>query len=297
MTGTRRSLAGRLSLVALGGGGLLLSACGSGTSTSSPVSATPAPTTTASPPATLPPSTAPPGTSIGLSGVEAHLTARTPPAKSALCDTAPAVPTSTTTVPARSPAGAWMTATAGIGFPQLNGSSPHYTKFSGAPPFCINVADTYTAVMKTTAGTITVDLLPKYAPVTVNSFVFLAGYHFFDGIVFHRVITGFVDQGGDPTGTGTGGPGYSFDDELPKSAGAYDPGALAMANSGADTNGSQFFFVVGSGGEQLSPAYSVYGQVVSGLDAVNKINSEGSSAGTPKILNRIESVTIEVNGH
>ncbi len=107
--------------------------------------------------------------------------------------------------------------------------------------------------MQTDIGTFTVELLPKYAPVTVNNFVFLAGYHYFDGIVFHRVIPGFMNQGGDPTATGSGGPGYQFKDELPSASSAYDTGAVAMANSGPNTNGSQFFIVVPGGGERAEP--------------------------------------------
>ncbi len=254
-------------------------------------------TTTSVAPTTTVPASANP---LPLSAVEADLIARTPPAHSAACNN-PTTGTSTssaptTTVPAKSPAVASIEAPAGVGFPRLDGSDPHYTKFTAAPPFCINVADTYTATMKTTAGTIVIELLPKYAPVTVNSFVFLAGYHYFDGIVFHRVIPGFVDQGGDPTGTGTGGPGYEFKDELPKSVGAYDAGAFAMANSGPNTNGSQFFLVVGAGGAQLGkPAYTMYGQVISGIAAINKINAEGQSSGVPKILNKMISVTIHVS--
>src|ERR1700761_7520500 len=129
-----------------------------------------------------------------------------------------------------------LAAPAGVGCPNLNGSSPHYTKFTAAPPTCIDPSKTYTATMVTDAGTITIMLDPAEAPKTVNNFVFLAGYHFFDGTAFHRVIPGFVDQGGDPTGTGSGGPGYTFADELPKSASQYVAGALAMANSGANTN-------------------------------------------------------------
>jgi cyclophilin family peptidyl-prolyl cis-trans isomerase len=231
-----------------------------------------------------------------LASLEANLVPRTPPPTSTDC-TAPAAKETAppTTIPAKGNAVAIIPAPATVPFPNLDGSSPHYTKFSAAPPFCIDVDKTYTATMKTDVGTITITLLPKYAPVTVNNFVFLAGYHYFDGTVFHRVIPGFVDQGGDPTGTGSGTPGYSFKDELPKSKAAYDDGAVAMANSGANTNGSQFFLVVGAGGAELGkPAYSMYGQVISGLSAANKINSEGQASGTPKVLNKILSVTISV---
>ena len=104
--------------------------------------------------------------------------------------------------------------------------------------------------MVTSKGTMTIALDPLAAPRTVNSFVFLARYHYFDGIVFHRVIPGFVLQGGDPTGTGTGGPGYKFADELP-APGRYELGSLAMANAGPNTNGSQFFVISGPDGMRL----------------------------------------------
>jgi cyclophilin family peptidyl-prolyl cis-trans isomerase len=246
--------------------------------------------TTVAPTTTVPASPNP----VPLATVEADLVARTPPPKSASCSNPSTGKAPAKTVPAKPPAVAIISAPKNVGFPKLDGSAPHYTKFAAAPPFCINVADTYTATMKTTAGTIVIELLPKYAPVTVNNFVFLAGYHYFDGIEFHRVITGFVDQGGDPTGTGAGGPGYKFDDELPKNIRAYDAGALAMANSGANTNGSQFFLIDGAGGAGLQDLYTMYGQVTSGLSAVETINLEGSTSGTPKTVNKIISVTIAV---
>ncbi len=230
-----------------------------------------------------------------LATMESHLVARTPPAISPDCTAAASSATSSTTVPAKGNAVAIIPAPATVPFPNLNGSSPHYTKFSAAPPFCIDVNKTYTATVTTDVGTIKILLLPKYAPVTVNNFVFLAGYHYFDGTVFHRVIPGFVDQGGDPTGTGSGGPGYEFKDELPKSAAAYDNGAVAMANSGANTNGSQFFLVIGTGGSQLSDAYSVFGQITSGLSAADKINAGGDAADNgspPKVTYKILTVTI-----
>jgi cyclophilin family peptidyl-prolyl cis-trans isomerase len=190
-----------------------------------------------------------------------------------------------------------LAAPASVGCPTIGGNNPHYTKFTKAPPMCIDPTKSYTATMVTDAGTITIKLLPNLAPVTVNNFVFLAEYHFYDGIAFHRVIPGFVDQGGDPTGTGQGGPGYTFKDELPKSASVYTNGALAMANSGANTNGSQFFFVSGtSGTKQLQPNYTYFGQVTGGLDVVTKINNDGTPSGAPKVLHKIVSVTITEGG-
>jgi cyclophilin family peptidyl-prolyl cis-trans isomerase len=189
-----------------------------------------------------------------------------------------------------------LAAPANVGCPNLDGSAPHYTKFTAAPPMCIDATKTYTATMVTDAGTITIMLDPAEAPKTVNNFVFLAGYHYFDGTAFHRVIPGFVDQGGDPTGTGSGGPGYQFADELPKSASQYVAGSLAMANNASpNTNGSQFFIVVGSGGSQLAASYSLFGQVTGGMDVVTAINNDGTSAGTPKVVHKITKVTISVS--
>jgi cyclophilin family peptidyl-prolyl cis-trans isomerase len=157
----------------------------------------------------------------------------------------------------------------------------------------INTAKTYTATVTTDVGAFTIRLDPKTAPLAVNSFVFLAKQHFFDCIVFHRVIQSFMDQTGDPTGTGTGGPGYTFADELPKTASPQYPlGSVAMANSGPNTNGSQFFVVAGPAGESLPPSYSLFGQVTSGMSVVDKINADGSASGTPKVLHRMVSVSV-----
>ena len=175
--------------------------------------------------------------------------------------------------------------------PAADGSSAPRRSFKGEPPMFIDPAKRYTATMVTSKGTMTISLDPQAAPRTVNSFVFLARYHYFDGIVFHRVIPGFVLQGGDPTGTGTGGPGYKFADELP-APGRYELGSLAMANAGPDTNGSQFFVISGPSGVQLPPKYSLFGKVVSGLDVVATIDAVGTASGKPKERVVIESVTI-----
>ena len=108
------------------------------------------------------------------------------------------------------------------------------------------------------------------APNTVNNFVFLAVHHYYDGVIFHRIINGFMCQGGDPTGTGRGGPGYKFADELPK-PGRYEIGSVAMANAGPNTNGSQFFIVSGPSGVGLPPQYSLFGKVVKGLDVLEQM--------------------------
>jgi cyclophilin family peptidyl-prolyl cis-trans isomerase len=175
--------------------------------------------------------------------------------------------------------------------PAPDGSSPKRQKFAEAPPMCIDPSKRYTAQMVTSKGTMTLALDPAMAPNTVNNFVFLARYHYFDGIVFHRVIPGFVLQGGDPTGTGTGGPGYRFADELPP-PGRYELGSLAMANAGPNTNGSQFFIISGKDGMRLPPQYSLFGKVVAGLDTVAAIDALGTGGGQPTELVTIESVSI-----
>jgi len=158
----------------------------------------------------------------------------------------------------------------------------------------IDPAKRYTATMDTSMGTMVIALDPIKAPKTVNSFVFLALNHYFDGIIFHRIINGFVCQGGDPTGTGRGGPGYRFDDELPK-AGEYKIGSFAMANAGPNTNGSQFFIISGPDGCRLPPAYALFGQVVKGLEVVEAMQSVPTAAGDrPKTDVVINSVTITV---
>jgi len=175
--------------------------------------------------------------------------------------------------------------------PKADGSSPHTTSFSSPPQKCIVDGKTYTASMKTDVGTMTIALDAAAAPITVNNFVVLARYHFFDGLTFHRVIPGFVDQGGDPKGDGSGGPGYQFADELPAS-GAYKVGSLAMANSGPNTNGSQFFIIVGQQGVALPPSYSLFGMVTQGIDVAHKIETDGTSAGTPTVVHKMLSVTV-----
>ena len=175
--------------------------------------------------------------------------------------------------------------------PAADGSSPQRRTFDAEPPMCIDPSRRYGAEMVTSKGTMVIALDPVAAPRTVNSFVVLARYHYFEGIVFHRIIPGFVLQGGDPTGTGTGGPGYRFADELP-APGRYELGSLAMANAGPDTNGSQFFVISGPDGMRLPPSYSLFGKVVSGLDVVAAIDAVGTRSGKPTEQVTIESVTI-----
>lgn len=135
----------------------------------------------------------------------------------------------------------------------------------------INQHANYQATIATTAGTFSITLLPRVAPIAVNSFVFLARHNFFHNIIFHRIVKDFVVQTGDPTGTGTGGPGYSFKDE--KVTLPYTRGTVAMANSGPNTNGSQFFVVVSRTKLGLPPNYTVFGKVASGMNVVDKISA------------------------
>ncbi|HEV3131652.1 MAG TPA: peptidylprolyl isomerase [Acidimicrobiales bacterium] len=175
--------------------------------------------------------------------------------------------------------------------PAADGSSPKTQRFDGPPPMVIDPAKRYTAEVTTSKGTMTIALDAIAAPRTVNNFVFLARWHYYDGIVFHRIIPGFMLQGGDPEGSGRGGPGYRFDDELP-APGRYEIGSLAMANAGPHTNGSQFFIVSGPDGAALPPSYSLFGKVVGGLEVVQAIESVGSRSGAPSEQVAIESVTI-----
>ena len=175
--------------------------------------------------------------------------------------------------------------------PPADGSAPKTQRFDGPPPMCIDLSKRYTARMVTSMGEMSIALDALGAPRTVNNFVVLARYHYFEGIVFHRVIPGFVVQGGDPTGTGRGGPGYRFEDELPK-AGRYEIGSVAMANAGANTNGSQFFLISGPQGTRLPPQYSLFGKIVTGLDVLAAIEAVGSPSGTPSERVAIETVGI-----
>ncbi len=175
--------------------------------------------------------------------------------------------------------------------PDPDGSSEKTRTFDADPGYCLEDGARYQAVMETSKGRMLFDLSSDRAPTTVNSFVFLARYHYFDGIGFHRIIPGFVVQGGDPTGSGAGGPGYRFRDELPK-PGEYRIGSLAMANAGPNTNGSQFFIISGPSGVQLPPSYSLFGQLVEGEEVLSQLDKAGSPSGKPQETCTIDSVTI-----
>ena len=154
----------------------------------------------------------------------------------------------------------------------------------------LDMAKEYTATLHTNKGDITLALDPGRSPLTVNNFVFLAREGFYDGCVFHRVIKGFMIQGGDPTGTGRGGPGYKFRDET-DGTGVYSRGTVAMANAGPNTNGSQFFIMHQDVG--LPHSYTIFGKVSSGMDAVDAIaTAETDNADRPRDDVVIESVEI-----
>jgi peptidyl-prolyl cis-trans isomerase B (cyclophilin B) len=146
-------------------------------------------------------------------------------------------------------------------------SSKQYTF---PPEMQIDPAKKYTATIATGRGDIVIELAPEYAPKTVNSFVFLANEGFFDGVTFHRVIRDFMIQGGDPTGTGRGGPGYKFEDEVRNNPLKHEAGVLSMANAGPNTNGSQFF-ITHSPQPHLNGKHTVFGKVSGGMNVVNSI--------------------------
>ena len=204
---------------------------------------------------------------------------------STTASTTTAAATTTTTVPAygSSPC------------PPAGGSAEPLRTFDSPFMQCIDAAKSYTAVITTNKGVLKVALDPKKAPITVNNFVNLVRWKFYDGLSCHRIIPDFVAQCGDPKGDGSGGPGYKFPDELPK-AGEYKVGSIAMANSGANTNGSQFFIITGAQGAALDPNYSLFGQALDGQDQViTALNAAGSTANNgvpPKEPVTIQSITI-----
>lgn len=143
-------------------------------------------------------------------------------------------------------------------------------QWSTPPAMSIDPKKSYRAEMQTNKGLIELALFPQHAPKTVNNFVFLARAGFYDGVKFHRVISNFVIQGGDPTGTGAGGPGYRFEDEVKNNPLIHETGMLSMANAGPNTNGSQFF-ITHSPQPHLNGRHTVFGQVTNGMDVVNAI--------------------------
>jgi cyclophilin family peptidyl-prolyl cis-trans isomerase len=170
--------------------------------------------------------------------------------------------------------------------------------WSSPPSMQIEASKKYSAMVNTTLGSFKIDLLNKESPKTVNNFVFLSRQGFYNGVIFHRIIRAFMVQTGDPTGTGSGGPGYRFADELPVKY-SYDPGIVAMANAGPNTNGSQFFICTGAQSKGLDgcPNYTQFGRISEGMDVVQKIagvpvsrspHGEVSSPVDPPVIKSIE---------
>jgi len=149
------------------------------------------------------------------------------------------------------------------------------TQYDAPPAMGIDTAKTYTAVVETNRGSFTIDLLTDVAPKTVNNFVFLAREGFYNGTTFHRVIPGFVAQGGDPTGTGRGGPGYKFEDELTPTP--FVEGIVGMANAGPNTNGSQFYIMLGDA-PHLTNRYTAFGRITDGMDVVQALRPRNPEA-------------------
>ncbi len=231
----------------------------------------------------------------GLDAAETTIaaTAETTVAADAAAETTPA---DAATEPAATDAAADAAGGAAAGAaepacPPEGGPAEPVRRFSAELPMCIDVAKTYSATVETTHGTFTITFDAARAPKTVNNFVTLARWKYFDGVGFHRVVPGFVIQGGDPEGTGMGGPGYTFADELPQ-AGEYEIGSLAMANAGPNTNGSQFFIITGEAGAGLPPQYSLFGKVTDGMDVVMKIDALGQGDGPPSEPVMMTKVTI-----
>jgi len=167
----------------------------------------------------------------------------------------------------------------------------NYKQYSAAPPMTIDPAKQYLATVKMAkGGEFVIQLYPDKAPVTVNSFVFLAREGYFDGVTFHRVLAGFMAQTGDPSGTGSGGPGYQFENE--DSDLVFDKaGVVAMANAGRDTNGSQFFITYAPV-EHLNGNYTIFGQVISGMEVVKDITRRDPQTNPKFSGDVIESITI-----
>jgi cyclophilin family peptidyl-prolyl cis-trans isomerase len=178
--------------------------------------------------------------------------------------------------------------------PPADGADTRTTTFDAPPPDCLVDGVTYQAIVTTNKGEFTIELDPEQAPVAANNFVFLARNMYYDDTPCHRIIPSFVVQCGDPTGTGTGGPGYTIVDEPPV-AGAYELGSVAMAKRATpDSAGSQFFIIIGPNGEALPPEYALFGQVVDGFDtAVAAMAAAGTPGdGVPTEPIQIESVRV-----
>tara|TARA_B100000686_G_C16768012_1_gene963128 strand:+ start:1077 stop:1595 length:519 start_codon:yes stop_codon:yes gene_type:complete len=164
-------------------------------------------------------------------------------------------------------------------------------QYSSAPDMSINPANSYIATFKTVKGEIEIELFSDKAPKTVNNFIFLAREGYYDDSTFHRVLPGFMAQGGDPTGTGRGGPGYTFTDEFHPDLKHDSPGILSMANAGPNTNGSQFFITFAPT-PHLDGMHAVFGKVVNGMDVLNQIRERDPNQGPDFLGDGISTIAI-----
>jgi cyclophilin family peptidyl-prolyl cis-trans isomerase len=180
-----------------------------------------------------------------------------------------------------------------------NGPCPGATSarkvtFSEPPRLCIDLSHVYTATVTTSQGRFTIKLDPTEAPITVNNFIVLAGYHYYDDTPIHRIIPGYVIQGGDATGKppGTGSPGYTIPDEFPHALSDFTRGAVAMANTGAPNSGASQFFIWMGPNQLPSSNYSLFGQVIAGFDTLTRIEHTGTPSGTPTTTTKIVSIDL-----
>jgi len=211
-----------------------------------------------------------------------------------LIQSTPTAEPTPTTIGTPRPVGSPTPVTRGTAPPNVveSGGQP-MTKYSSPPEMTIDPSASYTAVISTYLGPMTLELFAEAAPKTVNNFVFLAQEGFYDGLIFHRVIPGFMIQGGDPTGTGTSGPGYKFEDEIVSSLVFDSKGILAMANSGPNTNGSQFFITVVPT-PHLNGAHTVFGKITEGQDVADAISKVTATSGNRPVQNVvIQSIEIK----
>ena len=177
---------------------------------------------------------------------------------------------------------------------QENANQP--LSWSEPPAMEIDENKSYSAEVTTSKGTFTIELFAKDAPITVNNFVFLSKQGYYDNVIFHRIMESFMIQTGDPLGNGTGGPGYRFEDETEGSPYQYEPGIVAMANAGPDTNGSQFFICTGDDSLLLNnqPNYTIFGKITDGMDVVKQIAATPVEVGpSGEMSSPTEKVTIE----
>lgn len=225
------------------------------------------------------------------------------PATTTTTSTTTTTPPTTTTTLSKADQSALAASNAkavAFGCPASTATRVNTLTWKSAPAVTINKSATYDATFDTTAGTFVVQLDAATAPITTNNFVFLAEHDFYKCVIFQRVIPGFAIQGGDPTGTGTGGPGYTIADEYPKAGNpTYPLYSVAMANTGAPhSGGSQFFIVTGKNGESLPASYSLFGKVISGVNVVKTIQNAGNPSqaanGVPPLVTyRILNITIK----